>query len=87
MGLAAREVDAEFADLVLADPEWLREEFDQLIAASFSRPPAAPPPAPPGVPRRGPCCPPPGQASVRLPAACNRWPGEHAQRRQRSPPP
>jgi len=87
MGLTAREAAAEFADLVYADPQWLREEFDELIATSFSRPPAAPPPAPPGVPRRGPSCPPTGQAPGRLPAACIGWPREHTQRRERSPPP
>jgi hypothetical protein len=87
MGLTTREAAAEFADLVYTDPQWLREEFDALIATSFGRPPAAPPPAPPGLPRRGPSCPPAGQASRRLPAACGSRPCEHAQRRQRSPPP
>jgi hypothetical protein len=85
MSLATREARAEFADLVYADPQWLREEFDELIAASFGRPPAAPPPAPPGVPRRGPSRLPTGQAAG-LPAACGCWFREHAWRRQRSPP-
>lgn len=87
MGLTAREATAEFADLVYADPQWLREEFDALIATSYGRPPAAPPPAPPGVPDRGPSGPPAGQASGRLPATCDSRSREHAQRRQRSPPP
>jgi hypothetical protein len=50
MNLATREADTAFAELICADAQWLREEFDALIAASFSQPPAAPPPAPPRVP-------------------------------------
>ena len=52
MTLSTREADAAFADLICTDPQWLREEFDALISASFSEPPA-PPPAPPGS-RRAP---------------------------------
>jgi hypothetical protein len=87
MDLATRDADAAFAELICADAQWLREEFDALIAASFSQPPAAPPPAPPRVPPpRGR----PGPPSRRLPR-----PGPPAltppvttpgQRRQRSPP-
>jgi len=47
MDLATRDADAMFAELICADAQWLREEFDALIAASFRQPPAAPPPAPP----------------------------------------
>jgi hypothetical protein len=50
MALSAHEVDTAFADLMCADPQWLAEEFDALIAASFGEPPSAPPPAPPCVP-------------------------------------
>ena len=50
MDLATREADTAFAELICADPQWLREEFDALISASFGQPPAAPPPAPPRVP-------------------------------------
>ncbi len=52
MTLATREADAAFADLICADPQWLRAEFDALISASFGEPPAPPPPAPPRVPPR-----------------------------------
>jgi hypothetical protein len=45
-----RETDTVFAELIYADAQWLREEFDALIAASFGEPPAAPPPAPPRLP-------------------------------------
>jgi hypothetical protein len=86
MGPAVDETGAGFADLVVADPQWLRREFDELIAASFGRPPAAPRPAPPGVPGRGPSRPPAGRAPGRLPAARAVRPREQA-RRQRSPPP
>jgi hypothetical protein len=45
-----RETDTVFAELIYADAQWLREEFDALIAACFGEPPAAPPPAPPRLP-------------------------------------
>ncbi len=39
-------VDGEFAELICADDQWLREAFDALIAASYGPPPARPwPPA------------------------------------------
>ena len=47
MDLATREADTAFAELICADAQWLREEFDALVSASFGQPPAAPPPAPP----------------------------------------
>jgi len=46
MTLSTREADAAFADLICADPQLLRAEFDALISASFSEPPAPPRPAP-----------------------------------------
>ncbi len=75
MALATREADAAFADLICADPQWLDAEFDALISASFSEPPAPPPPAPPRVPPRPGTPPPPsrrpapGLAAVASPAA------------------
>ncbi|HTX28147.1 MAG TPA: hypothetical protein VME19_14130 [Streptosporangiaceae bacterium] len=86
MTLTTREADAAFADMVCADPQWLREEFDALIAASFSEPPPPPPPAPPRVPPRPGTPPPPSRRPVpdpALPASPATGP-EH--RRQRSPP-
>jgi hypothetical protein len=44
MDLATCDVDTAFSELVYADAQWLREEFEALIAASFGQPPAAPPP-------------------------------------------
>ncbi|HEX6527501.1 MAG TPA: hypothetical protein VF070_46930 [Streptosporangiaceae bacterium] len=88
MNLSTREADTAFADLICADPQWLDAEFDALIAAYFSEPPATPPPAPPRVPPRpGAPGPPsrqlvaPGLASIASPVA---GPGHG---RQRSPPP
>jgi hypothetical protein len=52
MDLCTREADAAFADLICTDSQWLRAEFDALIAASFDEPPAPPPPAPPRIPPR-----------------------------------
>ncbi len=87
MDLATRDADTAFAELICADAQWLREEFDALIAASFSQPPAAPPPAPPRVPPprggAGPLGrrrPPPGPAAISPPVSTL------GQRRQRSPP-
>jgi hypothetical protein len=87
MTLSTREADVAFADMVCADPQWLREEFDALIAASFGEPPAPPPPAPPRVPPRPGTPPPPSRRSAPGPAAATAVPAtgpEHG--RQRSPP-
>jgi len=86
MTVSTREAGAAFADVVFADQQWVDAEFDALISASFSEPPAPPPPAPPRVPPRpGTPCPPsrrpaPGPAACTFPATgpdCGR---------QRSPP-
>ena len=87
MDLATRETGTEFADLMCADPQWLREEFDALIAASFGRPPAPPPPAPPRVPpRRVPWHSPSGPRAGHLPARRTVRGSGNGCRRQRSPP-
>jgi hypothetical protein len=83
-----RRVGREFAELICADDQWLREEFDALIAASYGAPPAWPgPPAPPDTPPTGrpwryevPAA--PDRLSDRDPAAAG-----SGIRRQRSPPP
>ncbi|GAA0231524.1 hypothetical protein GCM10009527_030100 [Actinomadura nitritigenes] len=78
----------EFAELVYADEQWLRDEFDALVAANYGTPPARPgPPAPPDTPPTGrpwrylvPMV--PERLSDRGPTAAGR-----GIRRQRSPPP
>jgi hypothetical protein len=86
MTLTTREAGAAFADVVYADQQWVDAEFDALISASFSEPPAPPPPAPPRVPPRPGIPPPPSrrppsaQAAMTYPAT---GPGHG---RQRSPP-
>ena len=86
MTLSTREAGAAFADVVYADQQWVDAEFDALISASFSEPPAPPPPAPPRVPPQpSRTSPPPrqlpsGPAAVTYPAT---GPGHG---RQRSPP-
>jgi hypothetical protein len=86
MTLSTREADAAFADVVYADQQWVDAEFDALISASFSEPPAPPPPAPPRVPPQpGNRVPPfrelpPGPTAVTCPAT------ESGHGRQRSPP-
>lgn len=87
MDLVTREADAAFAELICADPQWLREEFDALIAASFGQPPAAPPPAPPWVspPHSGAGR--PGQLPLQAdPTACPFPAALRGHCRQRSPP-
>jgi hypothetical protein len=87
MKLDTREMDTAFAELICADAQWLREEFDALIASSFGKPPAGPPPAPPRVPphRRypGPPCWPQPQAD---PVPITNPVTAPGHRRQRSPP-
>jgi len=39
--------DEAFTDLISGDEDWVRAEFDALIAASWQQPPPPPPPAPP----------------------------------------
>lgn len=86
MTVSTREAGAAFADVVYADQQWVDAEFDALISASFSEPPAPPPPAPPRVPPRPGRPSPPswqpalGRAAASPPAA---GPGHG---RQRSPP-
>jgi hypothetical protein len=87
MDLATRAADTAFADLICDDPQWLREEFDALIAACFGCPPAPPPAAPPRIPpRRGPRYP-PSEPWTGQPPECGAGPHtEHGHNRQRSPP-
>jgi hypothetical protein len=62
MTVSTREAGAAFADVVYADQQWVDAEFEALISASFSEPPAPPPPAPPRVPPRPGTPPPPSRA-------------------------
>jgi hypothetical protein len=80
--------DTAFADLICADPEWVRAEFDALMTAEFGGPPAGPvPPAPPYVPagRRPPGAAVPARPRILPPATATRS-ARDTQRRQRSPP-
>jgi hypothetical protein len=87
MDLATCDVDTAFSELVYADAQWLREEFEALIAASFGQPPAAPPPAPPRVPpRRRPPAPPRWRQPQPIPPVTTGLRTAPGHRRQRSPP-
>ena len=86
--LTTREADATFAELICADPQWLRAEFDALMPAGFGAPPAwprplAPPQVPPGHTPANPS-PPPRHDTRPAPAIRATRRGH---RRQRSPPP
>src|SRR6201986_820493 len=96
MDLAPCDADTAFAELICTDAQWLREEFDALVAASFGQPPAAPPPAPARVPPPPPRPSPPPPPPPRPPRG-GRQPHPHpppatgrgtvpGHRRQRSPP-
>jgi hypothetical protein len=83
---AAQAVHDEFLDLVCADEELLRAEFDAIIAQEWSSrpPPADPPAASRGTgPRQGGPAPPVFRGSPLRP----RHPGVGGWGRQRSPPP
>jgi hypothetical protein len=86
-GAGTRQAAAAFAELICADEQWLREEFDALIAANY-QPPGPPPPAPPRTPPLPPRR--PAKATCRAagpgPQATSSHPGGGL-RRQRSPPP
>jgi hypothetical protein len=85
--LSTRTADAAFAELICADPQWLREEFDALIASSFGQPPAAPPPAPPRMPPPRRFASFPGPPWLRTSFAAATFPaGPRGRCRQRSPP-
>lgn len=72
--------DQEFWDLIAADPELLRAEFDALIAANWPCDPAPPTPGPrPARPGRRRLAP-----RIAAPPAASR--PAHPGRRQRSPP-
>jgi hypothetical protein len=86
-GARTRQAGAEFAELICADEQWLREEFDALIAANY--PPGPPPPAPPctsPLPSRRPATATCRAAGPGRPQATTSHPGGGL-RRQRSPPP
>jgi hypothetical protein len=86
-GVCTRQVGAAFAELICADDQWLREEFDALIEANY-RPPVPPRPAPPRTPplppRRHGLAPAPVPGPGSQAVSCH--PGGGL-RRQRSPPP
>ncbi len=86
MDLATRDAGLTLADMICHDPQWLAVEFDELVAANFSEPPAPRPPAPPRVPPSPGTPPPPSPGPEPVPAAVTvpaRRPGHG---RQRSPP-
>lgn len=86
--LTTQEVGASFAELICADEEWLRAEFDALVLAGFGAPPGWPRlPAPPRVPPPGP----PVGTPIRPVKVAGPGPAGIARtlrgcRRQRSPP-
>jgi hypothetical protein len=86
MTLTTRETGAAFADVVYADQQWVDAEFDALISASFSEPPAPPPPAQPRVPPRPGIPPPPSRHPGRVPAVITAPVTGLGHGRQRSPP-
>jgi hypothetical protein len=86
MTVSTREAGAAFADVVYADQQWVDAEFDALISACFSEPPAPPPPAPPRVPPRPGAPPPPSRRSGPGPSAITSPATGPDHGRQRSPP-
>ena len=87
-GAGTRQAGAQFAELNCADEQWLREEFDALIAANY-QPPSLPPPAPPRTPPLPPRHPAPATCPVAGPGRPQATFSHHGGglRRQRSPTP
>ena len=73
-----RGFDEAFTELVTGDPDLVREEFDALIGANFTEPPA--PPAPPTS--GSPATPPPAGQGQDPPVRVTDDPADN----QRSPP-
>jgi hypothetical protein len=75
-----------FAELVYADPDWLRAEFDAIVAANFGTPPPRRrPPSRPGS--SGPATAPVAAHPLTEPTPPREAaPSAHGWRRQRSPP-
>jgi hypothetical protein len=81
MTLAERTTDA-FLEVVCGDDDWLRAEFDAIVAANWD----PPDPVPPG-PARGPAGPRPrARSSWRSCRPTGRPPGANPPAHQRSPP-
>jgi hypothetical protein len=83
--MTATRESADFLALVCADEDWLRAEFDEIVAASWgSAPPPRPRPRPQGRPPAGPD---PGAAAPDPPAPTGRVERNAELRaRQRAPP-
>jgi hypothetical protein len=76
--------DEAFTDLVTSDPDWVQDEFDALISASWNQPPETP--APPAPADAEPAPPPPPRTGDGTPVqAGDRHPGA-PRTSQRSPP-
>lgn len=86
--MTTQEMGLRFAELICADDDWLRAEFDALVLAGFGAPPGWPcPPAPPRAQPPGP----PARAPDRLEQLIRFAPADIARAlrgrcRQRSPP-
>lgn len=81
-----RGFDEAFTELISADPDLVRAEFDALIGANFDQPPAPPvPPAPPAGRPAPPPPPQPGPSPALPPRGAERRPGA-ASNNPRSPP-
>ncbi|MEU4245392.1 hypothetical protein [Actinoplanes sp. NPDC026619] len=77
--------DEAFTDLVTAEPDWVRDEFDALIGANFTEPPDPPPPPAPSTGQPEPPSSPPGSGQTRPAATTDQVPADPVTT-QRSPP-
>jgi len=84
-GSTARSLDEELVDLVCADEQWLREEFDAIVAREWAaEPPAATPRD--AAPRPDQASPRPATGDSAPPRRRPRRPAVGRWRRERSPP-
>lgn len=88
-GTDLRPIGEEFLDLVCADEDLLRAEFDAIISATWSPPPARPPDSPARADRSGRAGPqqPRWWPSYDIPSSGDQGRSRSRWFRQRSPPP
>ena len=80
-----RGFDEAFSELVTSDPDWVRDEFDELIGANWTEPPEPPAPPAPSADRPEPHRSRPGGRKIEPARTTDQIPADRSAT-QRSPP-